>query len=419
LQNAFNIISELSNDKYDGRLAGSESNKKAGQYIADKLKEYGIEPYEGSYFHSYNILESYNIKNAELKISSESSEDIKLDYRNDYMVTSTKAMSGTYDLVYLTHEELASTSLAISNDWLNKVLLVDVRGLGESEFIQIRNRLGRIIRPKGIVFIESWLSRDDYYKYPRANKYFTQSFVVLLSSNVGNDLMKLENPKISIDVDTEVYYNANGSNIVGIIEGSEATPSSECIILGSALDYIGNDNNKNYPGATAVGGVALELEIARIIKQNNINPKKTIIFAFWDGTYSSDRGSRSFVNSYLNFTSNKYFYLDLKNIIGKSADSIILDTSNVLPKDIEAQAAIKAIKKNTKRNNIGLEFGRVYSPMREDFMNNNRAVIIIDGLEKKSKVMTPYDDLSNIDKEELGKVGQMILDTIMDITLEE
>ncbi len=410
---AFNMLEELSDEKYEGRLAGSENSKKAGHYIAEKLKEYGIEPYEGSYFHSYNIIESYNVKSAEVVIKDKDSKVIKLDYRNDYLVTSIMPVKGTYDLTYVTPKEIEAARLATIN-WSDKVLLVDVRGKSETEFIQIRNRLGWT-RPKGIVFVESWLSRDDYYKYPRANKYFNESFVVMLSSNMGNDIMKLEEPKITINVDTEVYNDITGTNVIGVIKGSETASASEYVILGSSLDYIGDDKEKRYPGASAAGGAALELEIARVIKESGIIPQKTIIFAFWDGTYSSDRGSRSFVSNYIN-TSNKYFYMDLKSFINKTANKLIMDTSNVLPKDKIAQDAIKALKKNAHNNDIDLIFGRVYSPMREDFMTGNRAVVVIDSLEEGGRYMTPYDDLSSIDKVKYGKVGQMITDTIMDIT---
>ncbi|MFZ5352426.1 MAG: M28 family peptidase [Bacillota bacterium] len=413
---AFKYIDEITGEKYEGRVAGSEENRILAEFLASKLKEYGVEPYEGSYIHEYEIEESFNFYDSELSIVSDNSEDIVLDYRNDYIVTTPMTVEGTYDLEYVTHKQLYTTH--VNPEEASRLrecfLLIDMRGINQTEYIAIRNRLTWYVRPQGVVLIEDWLSRNDDYKYPRVNKVFRDSHVILVSSNKGNELLELENPKIHVKAKANIYQYAAGTNVIGIIKGTDSEASNERIVIGSSMDYIGDDADNRYPGATASGGMAIELELARVIKESGRRPKKDIIIAFWDGTYSSDRGSRNFVFN-MKSDGKKYFFMDIRDLIGKDAESIILDTSNIIPKDVSAQNYIKSLKKSAKRNDINLKFGWVYSPVRDDFMTGDKAVVVIQSLEKKGKVMTPYDDIEYIDKKRYSRVGQMIIDAVMDI----
>lgn len=52
-EKAYQVIDELTQEKYGGRKTGSEGGKKAGNWIADQFKSYGLHPYQDdSYFQS-------------------------------------------------------------------------------------------------------------------------------------------------------------------------------------------------------------------------------------------------------------------------------------------------------------------------------------------------------------------------------
>ncbi|MFZ5352428.1 MAG: ABC transporter permease subunit [Bacillota bacterium] len=413
---AFKHVVELSSFKYHGRLAGTDSNHKLAEYLKGKFIEYGVEPFEGSYLHEFNIIEQLNIRDAEITVACENGE-ISLINRNDIVVTSPISINAEYDMIYVDRSVISSTATAMEYNYREKVLLVDVRGLSETEYIHIRNRLGNVIKPKGIIFIENWLSRDDFFKIPRINKFFKDTFVAIVSSNKGNELMKMSNSKIALNVTAEKYENAKGINVLGCIKGKNDAIENDVVIISGSYDYLGNDEKKDYPGATASGGPAIVLETARIISENGIIPNKTIVFALWDGTYTDSRGSRSFSDEYLNDLNGRYLCIDLKNLIGINAKKVIVDTTNILPKDTASQNSIKAIKRSARKNKIDLLFGKIYSTISEDFNTGNQSVVIIDSYEHNGKAMTPSDSIEYMDKKRFEDVGQMVVDSIIEIAI--
>ena len=411
---AVSNVEEISNDKYNGRLSGTDDNKKLAQHIVDVLKEYGIEPYNGSYIHEFNIEQSINYYDAQLIVNSDDKQ-LELDYRNDFYVTTPWDVDGTFEAEYLPNEEVFKhRDLSTTEKWRSKIAIIDNRGLGETEMISLRNRLSFYFRPAGIIFIEDWLSRNNKFKVTRINRHFDSTFVIIMASDKGSELLGLKNINISFKSDVTLHENVKGTNVIGIIKGSSDSTEEEKIIIGSSLDYLGNDKDTMYSGTTASGGVAMELEVARVLVKSGLKPKRDIIFAFWDGTYNVDRGSKDFIRG-MSSPSERYFYLDIRNLIGKDAESILLDTSSVIPKDAEAQASIKALKKSAKQNKIKLQFGRAFSSVRDDFASLNRAAVVIESLEKNSKLMTPFDNYENFDLKRYSQVGQMILDSIMRI----
>lgn len=52
----YNYVAELSSDKYNGRLTGTPEFMASAQWVADKLKEWGIKPGgdNGTYFQNFN-----------------------------------------------------------------------------------------------------------------------------------------------------------------------------------------------------------------------------------------------------------------------------------------------------------------------------------------------------------------------------
>jgi len=54
---AYNHIKELSSEKYEGRLMGTEGNERAADYIASQFEEIGLEPVNnGSYFQTFTAI---------------------------------------------------------------------------------------------------------------------------------------------------------------------------------------------------------------------------------------------------------------------------------------------------------------------------------------------------------------------------
>lgn len=108
------------------------------------------------------------------------------------------------------------------------------------------------------------------------------------------------------------YRQMNMVNVFGVIPGER---SDEYVIVGAHRDHWGKDDwkvgDQIYNGADDnASGVSCALQIARAFQASGMKPKRTVIFAFWDGEEKGLLGSSHFtqrwpnmgkVKAYLNF----------------------------------------------------------------------------------------------------------------------
>ncbi|HYF83459.1 MAG TPA: M28 family peptidase [Clostridia bacterium] len=417
--NAFSTISELSKPEYEGRKAGSGKNEIIANYIADKLKGYGIQPFDGNYFHEFDMETAFNVKNSTMTVVGEASGSAALEFRKDYFITTPANINGTYELTYVTPKEvgLYMYSRNAFDHLRNKVLLADVRGLDGIAFKRFVGVINNIVKPQALIYISDWESEKVIKKETvdrnAANDKATLN--ISLSSDKGDELLRKANSKITLNIECELFNNPKSTSVVGYIPGSDKSLKDEIIFVGSSFDSVGDDENIKYPSSMEAGGTALELEIARVIGSSKKRPERTVIFAFWDGTLTRDSGCMIFLEKYFKEEYKKAFYVDLKNFGFEQSDKVIIDTTNTLPKEYLAQKYIKALKKHARRNEVKVIYGKIGSPITQYTLESDINSIIIDSEGIEEDIKTANDNLDNIDRGKLKGPGQMIVDTVYDI----
>ncbi len=417
--NAFSTISELSKPEYEGRKAGSGKNEIIAKYLADKLKDYGIQPFDGNYFHEFDMETAFNVKNSTMTVVGEASGSAKLEFRKDYFITTPSDINGTYELKYITYKDLGLFPYEEHEfDYLHgKVILVDVRGLDGLAFARFVGLINNIVRPKALIYISDWDSgkviKKETVDRNVANDMATLNISV--SSNKGDELLRKANSKISLNIECELFDNPKSVSVVGYIQGTDEKLKDEFVIVGSSFDSVGDDENIKYPSSMEAGGTALELEIARVLGSSKKRPERTVIFAFWDGIQTRDRGSKNFLEKYFKEEFRKAFYVNLKNFGFEQSDKVIIDTTNTLPKEYLAQKYIKALKKHARRNEVKVVYGKIGSPITQDTLKSDINSIIIDSEGIEEDIRTANDKLDSIDSKRLKGPGQMLVDTIYDV----
>lgn len=97
----------------------------------------------------------------------------------------------------------------------------------------------------------------------------------------------------------EAAYMAEASlrNVLAMIPGSDRTMRGEYIVIGAHYDGLGNQpDGRLNPGADDnASGTALVMEVARAMKAAKARPKRTIVFALWDGEEQGLWGSIYYV----------------------------------------------------------------------------------------------------------------------------
>jgi hypothetical protein len=113
----------------------------------------------------------------------------------------------------------------------------------------------------------------------------------------------------AIEVESQFLSNAPTYNTFGEILGA----SNEKVMIGAHLDSIPYGE-----GAVDNGGnVATVMEAMRILKALGVQPKRSIVSAFWTGEEQHLLGSRAFAHEHKQDLGNLKWYLNLDSGIGK------------------------------------------------------------------------------------------------------
>ena len=102
--------------------------------------------------------------------------------------------------------------------------------------------------------------------------------------------------KVSIDLDVQSEFtgtDVKGYNVIGEIKGTDPKLKDEVVMLGAHLD--------SWQGSTGAtdnaAGCAVMLEVMRIFKTLNLQPKRTIRIALWSGEEQGLLGSRGWIKN--------------------------------------------------------------------------------------------------------------------------
>lgn len=99
-------------------------------------------------------------------------------------------------------------------------------------------------------------------------------------------------------------FGAQYSNILGLLEGADPQLKNELIVIGAHYDHVGYGNAQNSYGPTGyihngaddnASGVAGLLEIIKAFSRLPARPKRSILFAHWDGEEKGLLGSKHWV----------------------------------------------------------------------------------------------------------------------------
>jgi len=85
-------------------------------------------------------------------------------------------------------------------------------------------------------------------------------------------------------------------NVIGMLPGADPQVSQEIVLVGAHYDHLGDDGQgRIFRGADDnASGAAVVLEIARVIADSGLKPRRTIVLAAWTGEEAGLVGSNYF-----------------------------------------------------------------------------------------------------------------------------
>ncbi len=335
---AWEHVNYLASDEFKGRRSGTPEYQKAAEYVASKMKEYGLQPggENGTWFQEVPFK---NWRNFEQPVRLEITAPTHRVYfagRNRDFLPARGTGSGVVrgQLVFAGYGIISEKPHW--NDYKNreikgKIVMI-VPGVPDSLEKELRKKwtLDKKIKTaveKGAV----GLIRMNIFPPDQARRLRTSSrikkgtcpegFVVMTASkNFIDDVFYIKNKSwrylvskmirekksfttsLDITVEMEAHLtqeDKKAPNVIGILPGRDPKLKDEYIIIGGHLDHLGvGVDGFVYNGADDnAGSAGVLLEIARVLKANTFKPSRTLVFASWAGEELGHVGSKYYTNN--------------------------------------------------------------------------------------------------------------------------
>jgi membrane dipeptidase len=362
---AFAHTAFLASDDFQGRKSGTPEYRKAAEYVAAKMKEYGLQPGgdNGTWFQE---VEFKNWSDVGQPLRLEVLAPKRLAYfpgrgRDFSAVSNTGSGTVKGGLVF------AGYGMVSEKDAWDDYASLDVKGKivllmpGTPPFASddarkewTLDRKVEFAAEKGAVgIIEMDVApAEPQQAGPRQRPGFLRAgscpagFVVLragrgfvddvfyMTDKSWKDLVsktlrleKSHTVDLGATAEMEAHYvseDRTAPSVIGILPGTDPKLMDECLVIGGHLDHLGiSPEGYVYNGADDnAASVGVILEIARVLNANRFRPARSIVFAAWAGEELGLRGSR-------HYTEHPVFPLD-KTALYMNMDMVGTGDSDLL-----------------------------------------------------------------------------------------
>lgn len=320
---------ELSSEKYAGRLSGSPGYEASARWVASLVEDWGLKPGVGdsSFFQWFpnawtDVLTPGSVK---LLPKPDSGEKQRVLHFPDEYYPGSNSANGTAEgeVVYagfgISAPELNYDDYA-NLDVKGKIVMIEpgvpytrndsilakwepysyhrykfqrAKELGASGLLYVGLTANpNTSRIEGFIFahiseeIAEELLEGTGWKYANLKPEITKSMKpVSFATNRG----------VAISSSTKHYPDAFSCNVVAVVEGSDPILKHEAIVVGAHLDGVGSPGML-FPGALDnASGVADLLGAARAMVSSEIKPSRSVVFVFFGGEECGLYGSKAFV----------------------------------------------------------------------------------------------------------------------------
>ncbi|RLC76973.1 MAG: hypothetical protein DRI61_12355, partial [Chloroflexi bacterium] len=364
-EEAFEIVEELASSRYSGRRAGSPEGRAAADYLVRFFQEYGLQPAGpgGSYFQEFPV--PYVTLKSPPRLSITSADGTVYEgYKpwHDFApVIRYYAGAGEAEgpIIWVNRCSYDDFNYV---DAVGKVVLCRASPHAEP----LRNAVEHgaaglllIARPSSFIDRIGPFKRS-YIPSPIPTFIITNTVLSDILAGTGitpADLSLTFKPRelpTRAHLKVEVSYDeAIGRNILGVIPGRSPAHRDEVLILGAHYDHMGSSPEGTFwAGANDnASGVAVLLEIARQWKEHGYVPRRTVLFALWDGEEQGRVGSEYYVKHPSYPITSTVAMIQLDMVGKKGGDALLVDGAGDFARRMETLA--KSLGYNTVMQETG------------------------------------------------------------------
>ncbi len=424
-------LEELTKDKYEGRVAGTEGGHLAGEYIIDTLKSYGyqVDTLEVPLTYASKtdadirkpeILAPMVIESGWIKLTDDNGEEKVYELHKDFTIpTVSKSIFEDTPKAELNYKGVAADPEHAGNI------------LGGTEFFSIERNFNWFtsfdFNTQNEIKAGPGKSLSYDIQFMLDEGYNTENNACLFKSTTiipYDDLrLQLENGyrEVEINFDYPKIPKYQGRNITAFLPGKGKTyeDPGELIIIGSSYDGVyTNEDGSSY--AMTATPTATALEVARILSDAEGGLEKSIQFIFWDNeyeslNYSNVDGSYNYsITECVDMAMTHGYYFDISYPGYNKDKNLNLITfpaprakKNNYPMGLEIEKRLKQMNVKYKRFRYNFTSTTALSNLS---LNAFSGVGV--GNPTPEGINNNIDNMENINYKRMEDIGQIIVDTM-------
>ncbi|MGD8604212.1 MAG: M28 family peptidase, partial [Anaerolineales bacterium] len=428
----------------DGRGLGQEGGQRAANYIAEQFASYGLEPgwRMDNYIHTRPVVvirprsqPVFEILDADGTLVQSFEHQLEFGY-----MTVDHAGSGE------TTAPLTIIRFSRSNPPTRQQMEgLDLRGQIVVAFesqIQSWFTTEALIRgAQGVILITASQGDDitsqitlpaegvDYLRSPtlpvvRINPNSAEQWLESTDTSLTDVIQRLDeeldsdqqwstlelDQQAHLAIDLQQAELTDAQTVLGYMEGTDYNLSVGIIVIMATYDGLGIDPDGTiYPGANNnASGVAVMLELARLWQEQQLSPRRSVLFVAWGGATTSPEQMAEFLDDQFNFR-----HLDIANLtrnprpellvilnsLGAGGDSLV-----VFPESVRSPVDI--LLENAQELNVPMRIGQNTDVPARPLTNFNQpwAMVQWEGEAPPANM----DVLGEIDEDKLQTVGELL-----------
>ena len=381
-------LSELCLDKYRGRRTGTPSHDLVTDWIAKRFLDLGLGMRTNSFYTEDEVLDLYS--RASLGELNDKGKVIReFEHRVEFAEhPRSKELRHFSEGVVAVWSEQTDSS--------NKWLIFDSRnGPDLDQFSRVVARLGA----SGVIISQSADKRGFFWKQLPAPS-VVDAPVLFVRADI---IPHLVGKKLRAILPLR-RNRVRGVNVIGELSGSDSSLKNSPLIVSAHYDAVGDDPlGHRFQGAgDNAAGVAVILELARILASSKVIPRRTLQFVAFDGEEVNASGSRAYAK-FMQENSMNPLVLNLDGA-GVYRGTVSVEAGGKNPKDL-----IDALDFAGEKLEIPLAMGNIASDNRRFVALGFSSAGVALGIRA---LHTPADNVETVDPDAMKKAAELFLMTI-------
>ncbi len=450
-EKAFEHLEVLTDESLEGRVIGFEGGRRSGDYIIHTLQDYGLEPWQGNYYHEFPSMDPGNtgyferlvVEKATLVLEKNGIKETFHVNEDFFLPHLAKSISldlyegnvpedgYTFEGRTITYEE---DHIEIGLEpHIDPIPLIKAQGRQEvSRYFYVQGQsfggsspteLGfpTINAPAGVPYRLGIIYTDEFDDRIINTYSHTNTHIIPF----GELREKLENADIHITLhlDPPKAPDYPGRNIMGFLPGRnwENEGPRDLVIIGAPYDGFYTGGREGFTPALSATAAATSLELARALSELDEPLEKSIMFIFFDGEQSEFpfrlRGSFQYNRSRGRFEQADFPYTYIE--VGYTGNNQVnrMDINFVNGKGPGRESYFARDELLKRLNDLNVDYRMFYDNRRMTNYSLYSVSINSEFSMRFGGMYFPFmnlreDTIDEVNEDYMKDLGQIILDTV-------